>query len=177
MDKYQIFPLRDYDYDEDEEKFFHPEVFRSYILTLPSKSFRGHITALGKELVKLLKALQSDTFIFLGDTTVPWLNQKNDYQPVKLAQAYLTNENVGKRFNGALQVDTVELPTFIRHVAWLIRCNAALPYFHFIDEGQNIVGSICQDGNLHLDALNEGVDNHLKSFIESSRLEYGDKNS
>ena len=177
LDQYQTFPLRSYNYDEDEEEFFYPKVYKSYILTLPSKSFNGHVNALGKELARLTKAFHIDALVFLGDTETPWLYQDNEYKPVKEAQEYLIAKKIGKRFNGALRVDTSELPTFTKHLSWLIRCNAALPYFHFIDEQQRVVGSICQYGNLHLDTLNEQVDKTLKLFVENSQLEYGDKNS
>ena len=177
LNKYQVFPLRGYDYEKDEEEFFYPEVFRSYILTLSSKTFKGQAKAVGMELKELTETLLSDTLIFLGDTETPWLYQDNVYKPVKEAQQYLTDNKIGKRFNGALQVNTAELPTFIKHLAWLIRCNAALSYFHFTDQGQNIIGSICQYGNLHLDTLSERADNILRSFIDSSKFEYGDKNS
>lgn len=177
LEKYQTFPLRSYDVDADEETFFYPKVFKSYILTLPSKSFKGHVAALGKEVTKLVKALHTDTLVFLGDTETPWLYQQNDYKPAKEAQEYLMDKKVGKRFDGALQMDTSEMPTFIKHLAWLTRCNAALPYFHFTDPVQNIMGSICKYGNLHLDTLNEHADNILQSFVNSSKFEFGDRNS
>jgi hypothetical protein len=177
LNQYQTFPLRGYDYDKDEETFFYPKVFKSYILTLPSKSFKGRIRALGIEVTKLVRVLQADRLIFLGDTETPWLYQHNDYKPAKEAQEYLADKKVGKRFNGALQVDTAELPTFIKHLAWLTRCNAALPYFHFVDQGQNIIGHICQYGNLHLDTLKEQTDETLKQFMDNSNFKYGDHNS
>jgi hypothetical protein len=177
LEKYQTFPLRSYDVDADEETFFYPEVFKSYILTLPSKSFKGHIATMGKAVANLVKAFHSDTLVFLGDTETPWLYQQNDYKPAKEAQEYLTDKKVGKLFNGALQVDTPEIPTFIKHLAWLTRCNAALPYFHFTDTEQNIIGSICKYGNLHLDALNEEADKTLQSFVHRSKFEVGDRNS
>jgi hypothetical protein len=177
LDQYQIFPLRGYDVENDQETFFCPNVFRSYILTLPSKSLKGHGKAIGIEITKLTKALQFDTLLFLGDTETPWLHQNNDYKPAKKAQEYLTSKKIGKRFNGALQVDTSELPTFIKHLTWLTRCNATLPYFHFIDESQNIVGNICKYGNLHLDTVKEQGDKIFKQFVNSSKFEYGDNKS
>ena len=177
LDNYQTFPLRSYDYKNEEEEFFYPEVFKSYILTLPSKSFKGHVKTLGIELAKLIKALHADTLVFLGDIETPWLHQSNEYKPVNEAQLYLAANKIGKRFNGALQVDTLELPVFIKHLSWLVRCNATLPYFHFIDEQQNIVGSICQYGNLHLETLNKQADKSLKTFLNYSKFEYGNKNS
>lgn len=177
LEQYQQFPIRDYDEDLDEETFFYPEVFKSYILTLPSKSFKGHIKVLGIELAKLVKAFQFDSLLVLGDTETPWLYQNNDYNPAKEAQDYLTVNKVGKNFNGGLQVNSLELPVFIKHLAWLTRCNASLPYFYFLDKKQNLLGHICQYGNLHLDTLNEQSDKLLKQFTNSSRLEYGDNNS
>ncbi|RYE39110.1 MAG: hypothetical protein EOP48_26180 [Sphingobacteriales bacterium] len=177
LDQYQTFPLRGYDYSKDEETFFYPRVFKSYILSLPSKSFKGHVKALGLEVTKLATVLQFDTLIFLGDTEIPWLYQHNDYKPAREAQEYLTSKKIGKGFNGALQVDITELPLFIKHLTWLTRCNASLPYFHFIDQGQNIIGHICKYGNLHLDTLNEQTDEISKQFVDSSRFEYGDNNS
>lgn len=177
LTQFQTFPLRSYNREKDEEEFYYPKVYKSYILTLPSKSFKGHVTALGQEVVKLAKAFQSDTLVFLGDTELPWLNQSNNYKPAKEAQEYLTGKKIGKRFNGALQVDTSELPIFVKHLAWLTRCNAALPYFHFINEQQSIVGNICQYGSLHLETLNELSDKLLYAFVEASKFELGSENS
>ena len=177
LDQYQSFPVQSYDEDKDEVEFFYPKVYKSYILTLPSKSFKGQTRALGIEVAKLVSALQTDALIFLGDTETPWLYQHNDYKPVKEAQDYLTTNKIGKRFNGALRVSKTELPTFIRHLAWLVRCNAALPFFHFIDEKQSIVGSICKYGNLHLNTLNRQTGKTLKPFLDNSKFEYGDRNS
>lgn len=177
LKQYQTFPLQSYNFDKDEEQCYFPDVFKSYILTLPSRSFKGHLKTLGIELTKLTKAFHADTLIFLGDTETPWLYQDNEYKPVKEAQEYLKANKVGKRFNGALKVDTEELPIFTKHLAWLTRCNAALPYFYFTDQKQNIVGHICKYGNLHLDSLNELADKTLKSFIDRSSFEFGDKNS
>jgi hypothetical protein len=177
LDLYQAFPLRSYNYQKDEEEIYFPEVYKSHILTVPSKSFKGQVKVLATELIKFAKHLHTETFIFLGDTELPWLYQTIDYKPAREAQAYLKYIKVGKRFNGALQVDTSELPTFLRHLAWLTRCSAALPYFHFTDERQNIVGSICQYGNLHLNTLNVESDTLLNSFVKNSNFEFTDRNS
>ena len=177
LDKYQVFPTRSYDHKKDEEDYFYPKVFNEYILTFPSKSFKRHITILGKELLRLTNVFQADRLIFLGDTNIPWLHQNNDYKPVKEAQAYLIDQKIGRRFTGALEVNTMELPTFVRHLAWLTRCNAALPYFHFIDSEQNFLGHICQYGSLHLEALNEETDKFLSVFLQGSKMELGDQNS
>src|SRR5947207_1764242 len=88
LEKFKTFPLRSYNYEKHKEEFFYPELFKSYILTLPSKSFKGHVNALGKELTRLTKAFNADALIILGDTETPWLYQNNNYKPVKEAQEY-----------------------------------------------------------------------------------------
>lgn len=164
--------MRSYNYDKGEEKFYYPKVFKSHILTLFSKSFKGHIGHLGTELLKLMKQLGYDNLIFLGDIELPWLHQSNDYKPAKEAQQYLVDKKIGKRFDGALQVDKSELASFIKHLSWLTRCNASLPYFHFIDEGQNIIGNICKYGNLHIDTLNEVTDISLSIAITKGDFKF-----
>jgi hypothetical protein len=176
LKKYPTFPLSSYDYAKDEEAFFYPKVFKSYILTLSSKTFRGHIRQLGNKLKELTEVLNFAALLFLGDTELPWLHQDNDYKPAKEAQQYLTENKIGKRFNGALQVDKSELPTFIKHLSWLTRCNASLPNFHFTDKGQNFIGNICKYGNLHIDTLNETTDKVLKTAIVKSDFKYLDGN-
>jgi len=172
LNTYPIFPLRSYDKAKSEEVFSYPNVLKSYILTLSSKSFKVHIKQLGTGLAKLTKELDFDPLLFLGDSELAWLYQDNNYKSVKEAQQYLADNKLGKRFNGALLVGNEELPIFIKHLSWLTRCNAALPYIHFIDTGQNIIGNVCKYGNLHLDTLNETTDKLIKAAIKKSSFTY-----
>lgn len=71
LDQYQVFPLRGYDYENDEETFFFPKVIKSYLLTIPAKTVKGNAKALGIEVTRLAMALRSDTLLFLGDTEIP----------------------------------------------------------------------------------------------------------
>ena len=172
LNSYPKFPLRKYDPIQDDETFFYPRVFASYILTLESKSFKGHIKTLGLELSRLAKEMKADTLIFLGDTDTSWLYQENDFKPAKEAFQFLVDNKVGKKFNGALQTDIATLPIFIKHLSWLTRCNAALPYIYFSDPGQNFIGNICKYGNLHFSTLHAKSDNALKDFILKSKFKF-----
>lgn len=117
LKEFTAFPLRNYNHEKEEEEFYYPTVFKSYLLTVPSKSFRGHATAMGKQLAKMTELLGTDSLIFLGDTDIPWLYRNMEYKPAKEAQLYLTGNKIGKKFNGALQVHLSELPVFIRHLS------------------------------------------------------------
>jgi hypothetical protein len=177
LDKYTKLPLREYDKSKDDYDSYYPKKFSSYVLTLAAKSYKGHIKLLGTEIKRLTLNFGFDSLIFLGDVKIPWLYRDSDYKPAKEALQYLVDNKIGKRFEGALQVDTTQLPTFIKHLSWLVRCNTVLPYIHFTDKGQSLIGSICQYGNLHIDTLDKKADNILKTLVDKSKFEYlGDRN-
>ena len=113
-----------------------------------------------------------DHFIFLGDLDIPWLKRVNTHESFQAALQYLVHNKIGKRFNGALQVDRDELPTFIKNLTWLVRTNGVVQYVHFTDPGQNIVADICQYGNLHISTKNKTADDNLKDAIAKSSFTY-----
>jgi hypothetical protein len=170
--KYPNLPLREYNSKEEEYDFYYPKVFANYVLTLSSISYKGHIKLLGTELTKLITNLGCDKLIFLGDEKTAWLDRDHDYKQAKEGLQYLVDNKIGKRFNGALQVDTIQLPIFIKHLAWLVRSNAVLAYIHFIDPEQNIIGDICQYGNLHIATKTKKSDRHFKELIIKSKFKF-----
>ena len=172
IDKYLNFPLRQWNSKEEEYDYLFPTVFASYVLTLQSKSYRGHIKLLGTELTMLIKSFGYDKLIFIGDIDIPWLKREHDFKPAKEALQYLVDNKIGKRFNGALQVDTSQLPTFIIHLAWLVRTNAVLPYVHFVNPNQNLIGTVCQYGNLHFWTVDEKTDEIFKTKIIETKFEF-----
>ncbi len=172
IDKFPTFPLRQYNSKEDEDIFDYPKVFANYILTLPSKSYKAHIKLLGTELVSFANKFGFDNFIFLADENIAWLRRLNTYETFQEALKYLVDNKISKRFNGALQVNITEIPTFIKNLVWLVRTNGILPYVHFIDPEQKFVANICQYGNLHISTKNKTVDKNFKSVIAKSSFLY-----
>ena len=169
--QYPGLPWREWNSAEEDYDFYFPKEISSYILTLPSKSFRGHVRILGLQLTSLIKNLGFDKLIFLGDIDIAWLKREHDYKPAKDALQYLKDNNIGKRFSGALEVQAIELPTFILHLAWMVRTNAILPYVYFIDPGQNFIGNICQYGNVHVSMLNNEFDKSFRDQMAKTRFE------
>ena len=51
--------------------------------------------------------------MFLGDTEVSWLYQTNNYAPVKKAMQYFTDNKIGNRFNGALEVGAFKIVALV----------------------------------------------------------------
>ena len=61
LDKFPKFPQREYNSIKDEEEFFYPKVIESYILTLDTKSLKGHTKLLVTELSRLTKDFGFDS--------------------------------------------------------------------------------------------------------------------
>ena len=98
--------------------------------------------------------------------------QESDIRNAKMALQYLSNNNIGKNFNGALKVDTSQLPKFITHLCWLVRTNTVLPNVYFIDPKQMFFANICQYGNLHFNTRTGEADKSIKKEISKTKLKF-----
>jgi hypothetical protein len=153
-----------------------PETYDSYYLCVESKSTIGLCKNLSKEITELLKLLKYETVAFLGDTTTPWLFRDHDYKPVKRGLDYLIENKISKSFNGAIEVSLIELPEFLKHLFWLVRCNGIVIYAHFSDPGFNITASIDQYGIVHFSTINEETDIAFNKVIDETGLYISDGN-
>jgi hypothetical protein len=175
LSKFPKFPQRDYDKSSDEEGFFYPKIQSLYWLKLESKSSRGLTSLLATEITSLFKKLNINKLVFLGDTKRPWISrlsaERINYRPFTDAATYLTENKIGKRFNGAIEVDISSLSVFIRHFYIMTRCDASFAYFHFMDEGQNIIGYIHYSGEVRIDTLNKKTDMLFLDKIKTTKFQ------
>lgn len=170
LEKYKQFPTRVLDKVSNDFIEFYPESFSFYILTTGHKTFRGRISALGIEMSKLIKNAGYQNLLFLGNEDIPWRYRNSDFKPAKAALDYLEQNKVSKRYNGALQVEAQDLAIYVKHLAWLTRCNTVLPYVYFTDPDHNIIGHVCQYGNLHINILNAKTEVDLLPYFKNSKL-------
>jgi hypothetical protein len=147
-----------------------PRIVRERVLTLDARSLKGHVKAVAEQWAGLCSSLGIDHVVFAPEVKCPWLLQRNDYKPVLAAEAYLLEQGLTMTFDGGLVVPWTDLVPFLQQFFWLIRCNADLPYFNFIDGKQEMLGSLCKQGNLHLFTLNEAVETRLADVLPRSRL-------
>jgi hypothetical protein len=161
---YPSFPL----VDNQKEIFLFPKVFRTRILYISSKTAKGHAQNLSKELGRLFSLIGAENIIFLGESRRAWRYQDNPYPPVQEALQYLAQNKVLKKFDGALDVSKNDWSSFFKHLFWLVRCNAALPTFYFVDNQQTILGSLCQYGNFHLSTLTAEAENRFLQVIDKT---------
>ena len=163
--QYKKFPIA----DNSVEQVFFPDVCKSYFLSIAKAPKPQYIRKLSVAVAGLIHELGFDHLILIGDGDRPWLyrHQENTGKSKSITEAieYFVASGVGKRFNGALLADTLELPKFFRHMYWLTSPNSALPIFHFMDKDENILGSICQYGVVHFYTLNNAADDLFSSVV------------
>ena len=175
LGKFPIFPQREYDKSNDEEVIFYPKIHSLYWLKLESKSSIGLAKKLATEITSLFAKLNIDKLIFLGDTKYPWITklsaERTDYKLLTNALTYLTKNKIGRRFNGAIEVDISELFIFIQHFYIMTKCDASFAYFHFMDKGQNLIGYIHYSGDLRIDTLNKKSDTTFLKAIKTTKFQ------
>jgi hypothetical protein len=157
-------------------KFYFPKTHKSYFLSAEPAARPRYISRLVKEISVLVEVMGFQSLIFLADTSRPWLYFSDPGFDVSKAESdaikYLKSALIGLRFNGGLKVDPENMAVFLKHLYWLTSCNATLPIFHFMDEGQNIVGHICQYGVLHFSTLTNKSDDRFKAAIEEGKVRF-----
>jgi len=163
--QYKKFPITDNSVDQ----AFFPDVYKSYFLSVANEARTRYIGKLSVAVAGLMHELGFDFLIFIGDGETPWLYrfQENTGKSKSISEAidYFVANGLGKRFNGALLANTLELPKVFRHLYWLTSPNSALPIFHFMDKDENILGSVCQYGVVHFNKLNKVADDLFTSVV------------
>ncbi|RBQ03126.1 hypothetical protein [Pedobacter miscanthi] len=172
--KYPIFPLRTYSEDIEDYDYFYPNTFSNYILTLKSKSYKKHLKNLGEELSNLCACLKSNHFIFLGDEKLAWRFREGKYKNFKKGMDYFASEGIKKKFSGGLLVGENDMLDFTKHLAYLTAVNGLIQYIHFTDESQNIIGSICNYGDIHVSTINEISNELFINAVSDTKFDFLD---
>ena len=134
-----------------------------HVFTLRPKNIVEYLYKLTSDIEVITNQLQWDKILFLMDYDTPWLYQENDYPSVKSALNHLKDIGVSPKFNGGFLANGKELVDLFKSIFWIARCNASLPYTYFAGEKSNVIGSICDEGNLHMDFYNQV---EMNKFIE-----------
>lgn len=159
--EYPDFPLRKYDEIDDEESFIYPIVISGNWLSLKISNDEELARLLAQELEKLFAGLGIDQLIFLGDTEQSWISklalERNEFKAFSDAVKYFLAIGADTAFNGAFSVAKSEFRTFLANFYILVQCDASLPYFHFIDDKKQYLGTIHYSGQVRIDSFNENA--------------------
>lgn len=154
--------------DVEKEAYFFPGVYASYRLTVEPERGPSQAKSIAENLTLLAANLQYERLLFMGDLTFPLYRNPGPLPSDIKAVAWLQANHIGPRFNGAIKVPLRSLKAFTRHLYWMVRTNTAQGVIHFMDEGQNILGSIHYSGEVLLASLNESTHKLLHSAAEKT---------
>lgn len=121
---YKNFPTTD---NFGEEAFF-PNVHKSYFLSITKEPKTQYIRKMSVAIAGLILELGYDCLIFMGDGERSWLYryEENTGKTKSIVEGidYFIRNKVGKRFNGGLLVNMLDLPKVFRHIYWLTSSNS-----------------------------------------------------
>lgn len=170
--EYPVFPLRDYDEINDEDSYFYPKVISGNWFCLSISSDEDLASLLADELEKLLLGVGIDQLIFLGDTEQSWISklasERTDFNAISDAVSYFQSIGADTSFNGAFSVSKSEFRTFLAHFYMLVQCDASLPYFYFIDNKKQYLGTIHYSGQVRIDSFDEQAAKMLDEMLSKS---------
>src|SRR6218665_213295 len=92
LKEFPVFPQRFYDKVTFEESYSHIPAYRSHTYTVTGSLPEQHDERIINELAHLSQLLHWDPLIFLGDTTLSWLRQYNEYTPARKAFEYFEKQ-------------------------------------------------------------------------------------
>jgi hypothetical protein len=176
LKNYPVFPLRHYDETTDEEEFFYPQVISGQWMELGIKDRSELTLKLAKALTGLLRLLNIDQLIFLGDTDQNWISRlagrRKDYLPFTEAVIYFIEHQINTSFNGGVIVSIDDLEEFLNHFYTLTSCDASLPYFYFIDNNVQILGTIHYSGQIRIHRFSEQAEKLFNKMITDTDFRF-----
>lgn len=154
---------------KDDVKIKNYKYFGELIYNLQFTDIFIYAIELGRIMEKFSNTLGTE-LIFILDYGIPWMSQKNDYEPVAKAMHYLSEIGTTETFNGAFKLSGDKLDEFVANLFWIIRCSASLPYCWFSTENHHFVGEICKHGNIHFHTYSQTMKDEIENFAMQESL-------
>lgn len=168
--KYRKLPLCEYEKGPDGYIYHYPKVKSIYWLKLEDNSKKN----VSIEITNLVKKLDIENLIFLGEMEKPWISKKTasriDFKPLIETIEYFKIQKIQKKFNGGVKVGIEELEKFIFYFYTITKCDGGFSDFNFIDENQNFVFYIHYSGEIKIFTLNGKSNKHFLEIIAESKF-------
>lgn len=174
--KYRKLPLLEYDTFKDENVYFYPENFELYWMKIEETETSEAISDsnLIVEIASLLKKLDIHTLTFMSESNKPWIskftNSRKDYKPLTDAITYFRNINIHKIFNGAVEVEIIDLEKFLKYFYIVTKTDGGFHDFNFVDEDQNYIFYLHYSGDFRVMSLNELANQKLLKTLKKSNF-------
>lgn len=166
--KYRSLPLFEYDKETDSDVYYCPEIKYSYWLKLEKDSPKK----LKNQFIKLVKNLEIENLIILGEINKPWISKftskRTDYKPLIKSLEYFKSQKITTSFNGGLGLNTNDLDTFFPHFYTITRCDGGFFDFYMIDEKQNFLFYLHYTGEIKIMILDKKFEKKVLKEIKKT---------
>ncbi|RYD52359.1 MAG: hypothetical protein EOP52_09355 [Sphingobacteriales bacterium] len=167
-EQFPLLPSFSYDEPSDTDLVSFPDPVRTEILEISAAhSAEDRFAQLAAVLTTLTQQVGAEALLFMGASETPWRYQPNPFEPAKAADAFLKARQLSKTFNGGVLLQRSELPQWVPQLLWLIVSNASFPELYFIDPDQQLLGTFCRYGNLHLYLLQATADEPFNRWLRT----------
>jgi hypothetical protein len=168
--RFRKLPLLEYDDKIDTEVFYYPKSFSFHWIKL-EKLTNKRLTNEFKELVQLLDIR---SLIILGQFNKPWISkftrERKDFKALTKAIKYFKSIKVGKKFNGAIIIQTEEIDVFISNFYTLTRCDSGFSDFYITDVGENLLFHIHYSGEIKILTLRKETKERLRRSLSQTKF-------
>lgn len=126
-----------------------------------------YLEKFSEQLKSLANKFDAENFIITMDLPCSWIGQKNDFDKIQSAYAFLKSIGVDNEFYGGFIVPKKELSQILPHLFWIVRCTGMMPSVRFVIDNIPIVFMLCKYFNLHAIFYNEKLYNEQIDDIMS----------
>ena len=165
-------PWTVYDPKLDEEEVHMPKGVAYMVISSSASSYTKSVNKTCKEIIRIFKRLNLQTFIIMGAQDTPWRFRQRKYSDLKVTRImdHFAASGIRRRFNGAVSVSLSEFEVWFKDLLYSVRVNAVVQEMFFMDTNQSLYFSPCQYGNLHLTLLDQLLLLELNNAIDHSEL-------
>lgn len=160
----------EYDDKIDTEVFYYPQSYSFHWIKLENLTNK----TLTNEFKKLVQLLNIETLIILGQVNKPWISkltrERRDFKALTKAIKYFKSVNIGKKFNGAITIQTEEIDVFISHFYTLTRCDSGFSDFYITDVSENLLFHIHYSGEIKILTLTKKTEERLRPSLAQTKF-------
>ncbi len=166
--RFRDLPLEAQDQAADTEWIYYPPSISYHWIKLESKA----TNSLPVEFYKLIQSLHIEELVILGRNNKPWISKetrnRTDDEGLLEAISFFNDLKMPKQFNGAVQIQTSEIPEFIPHYFTLTQGDSGFYDYYLTDINQHLLIHIHYTGRIKILTLRKKIVTRLKKAVKNS---------
>ena len=135
---------------------------------------RNRSKILISELIKLIKLLEFNAFIFIDAKNKSWISKqtekRKDFKSLIKTVEYFKSQKIDTKFNGGIEIQFEKLKDFLPHFYRITEADSGFFDYYFTDLNQNLIFYIHYSGEIKILSLNEKINKKLLKVIKKTKF-------